>query len=588
MKEKSRAGFHIIQVMMIALAAILLLALFLLTGVSENVKITETRSAEGSIQIKNFICEEYAQADAPVGVMEEYRFVIPENLLHDTSLNFYLVHQYAQVYLDGECIYRLEVSEDLPVIKTPGCNWATVPIYHEDAGKEVCVRVTPVYKDVCSRTIDFRLGPKDALILKQMDKDWMSFVICELLMLSGLVLIGFSIYYIHVYERGSEIIAFGIMSICLGLWRYFDTRFAPFMVPEKPVLLFYLSTGAMMFGMIPLMLSQRGKVHKAVLNGYTLIVACLCVISAVLQFLGIADIREFLPLFHITAIAGLLIMLTSKIRNRKKKCRILDLETVSLILMVIGALLDAMLYYFRNSSTTIVFFPMAILFYILVTVFTHMVHYGRQEQILANQETQIIQSKVTAMMGQIRSHFVFNILNAISGMCKYDPEKADRTVVCFARYLRTNIDIMQDDQPVPFQTALEHLEDYIELEKIRFGDKICLEKQIGTDRFLIPALVLQPLVENSIRHGLIPKPEGGLITLRTWVENGKVRISIQDTGVGFDVNAVRGKAVGISNVRFRLQYMVNGRLIIESTPGCGTTATITLPPSALEAKTQEE
>lgn len=76
------------------------------------------------------------------------------------------------------------------------------------------------------------------------------------------------------------------------------------------------------------------------------------------------------------------------------------------------------------------------------------------------------------MMSQIRSHFVFNILNAISGMCKCDPQKADDTIVCFARYLRNNIDIMEDDKNIPFTTELRQLEDYIMLEQVRFSDKL--------------------------------------------------------------------------------------------------------------------
>ena len=187
-------------------------------------------------------------------------------------------------------------------------------------------------------------------------------------------------------------------------------------------------------------------------------------------------------------------------------------------------------------------------------------------------------SRILLAMNQIRTHFIFNILNAISGMCKYDPAKADRTVVLFARFLRTNIDIMQTDTPVTFSTALRHMEDYITLEQVRFGERLNFVTDIEEDYFCLPPLVLQPLVENAIKHGLSNKPEGGTITLRTWVEGNDVCVSIHDDGVGFDMTQpLREGSVGLQNVRFRLQHIMHGTLALDSAPGEGTTATIRIP-----------
>ena len=200
------------------------------------------------------------------------------------------------------------------------------------------------------------------------------------------------------------------------------------------------------------------------------------------------------------------------------------------------------------------------------------------QKLLAEKENQLMQSRLTTMQSQIRSHFIFNILNAISGMCKYDPEKADQTVVCFARYLRTNIDIMQDEQKVTFRSALRHLEDYVALEQIRFGDHIRFVTQIYVENFMIPPLVLQPIVENAIKHGLTPKSNGGTVRLRTWTVNDEVWIEIRDDGVGFNVDAVSSeRSVGLKNVRFRLEQLMQGRMMINSTPGKGTVVTIAIP-----------
>ena len=187
-------------------------------------------------------------------------------------------------------------------------------------------------------------------------------------------------------------------------------------------------------------------------------------------------------------------------------------------------------------------------------------------------------SRVVLAMSQIRTHFIFNVLNAISGMCLYDPAEANRTVVHFAKYLRGNINILQDDGLIPFRKELEHLEDYIVLEKVRFEDRIQFIKELEVEEFLIPPLILQPIVENAIKHGLLRTKKGGTIKLKTRRENNQIIIVITDNGAGFDVSApIREGAIGISNIKFRLEYMIKGKIEIDSIPDNGTTVTIRMP-----------
>lgn len=182
------------------------------------------------------------------------------------------------------------------------------------------------------------------------------------------------------------------------------------------------------------------------------------------------------------------------------------------------------------------------------------------------------------MMSQIRSHFVFNILNAISGMCKYDPEKADDTVVRFARYLRNNIDIMQEDKNIPFATDLRQLEDYVALEQVRFGDKIEFYTDAETMDFMIPPLILQPVVENAIKHGISKKTGNGTIILRTRRQGETVVITVEDDGIGFDMAELdKEKSIGLKNIRFRLEHLINGTFDISSEVNKGTVVTITIP-----------
>ncbi len=193
-------------------------------------------------------------------------------------------------------------------------------------------------------------------------------------------------------------------------------------------------------------------------------------------------------------------------------------------------------------------------------------------------QSDLNQNRIVLAMSQIRAHFIFNILNAISGMCKYDPEKADATLIRFARYLRGNINVMQEDKLEVFAASLQQLQDYIALEQVRFGDRIRFRTDTPVKDFYLPPLVIQPLVENAIKHGLTPKKEGGTITLRTEQRGDRILITVADDGVGFSAeDAAKKDSVGLSNVRFRLKQLVDGEVRVESTPGEGTLVTLTLP-----------
>ena len=187
-------------------------------------------------------------------------------------------------------------------------------------------------------------------------------------------------------------------------------------------------------------------------------------------------------------------------------------------------------------------------------------------------------SRIVLSLGQIKNHFIFNVLNAISGMCKNEPEKADETIILFSRYLRNNMAVLEDGDMVSFDEVLGNLRDYMELEKIRFGEKITYTEEIEFSDFVMPQMLLQPLVENSLKHGILPKTEGGAISIKAYKEKGNVIIKIIDDGVGFDQSKEYNEdSLGIRNVQFRLKHMINGKLAIKSEIGKGTVATITIP-----------
>ena len=200
---------------------------------------------------------------------------------------------------------------------------------------------------------------------------------------------------------------------------------------------------------------------------------------------------------------------------------------------------------------------------------------------------QLAESRVAISMSQIQPHFLYNALGSISSLCDIDPAKARDATDHFAEYLRMNLESMERFTPIPFRRELNHIETYVWLEQMRFGDKLQVSYEIKAKDFQIPALSVQPLVENAVKHGICAKEQGGSIVIRTCACDAAYQIEVSDDGVGFDIEAEQndGKIhVGIQNVRRRLALMVNGTLQIESWPGCGTVATITIPRTGIQTQ----
>ena len=205
----------------------------------------------------------------------------------------------------------------------------------------------------------------------------------------------------------------------------------------------------------------------------------------------------------------------------------------------------------------------------------------------AKLEKELEENRIAIMLSQIQPHFLYNVLGTIRGLCRKNPELAWEAIGDFSKYLRGNMSSLTNKEKIYFSTELNHIEAYLRLEKVRIGDRLNIIYDIQERDFLIPPLTIQPLVENAIKHGLFDKAEGGTLILHTRWEDDKIVITVKDDGLGFDESAPFSKDdhhthVGLTNVRTRLKQMMNGQLVVVSTPGEGTTATVILPVDQME------
>jgi two-component system LytT family sensor kinase len=207
---------------------------------------------------------------------------------------------------------------------------------------------------------------------------------------------------------------------------------------------------------------------------------------------------------------------------------------------------------------------------------------ARIEHRLQEQAQLLLAAKIEALKSQINPHFLFNTLTSISSLIRSQPDTARTLILKLSALLRR---LLQSHQHfVTLREELESIDEYLDIEVIRFGPKLRVRKEISPDTLdvVVPSMILQPLVENSIKHGFARKVGPGAITIRSHRENGRAVIEVEDDGMGFVLDSLdqpMTSGIGLSNVRERLAVIYGDqyRLKLRSEPGRGTSARIEVP-----------
>ncbi len=206
---------------------------------------------------------------------------------------------------------------------------------------------------------------------------------------------------------------------------------------------------------------------------------------------------------------------------------------------------------------------------------------------LEEQERLLLHARMEALQNQINPHFLFNTLNSVSSLVRFDPDTARELIIKLATILRRLLS--STDAFVPLREEMEFIDNYLDIEVVRFGqDKLHVVKELDPASLdvMIPAMLLQPLVENSIKHGLSSKIDGGSITLRSRITDTKVIVEVEDDGIGMGAaqllerpTGLGGTGIGMANVAERLKvlYGDTARMTIDSREGKGTLVRLRMP-----------
>ncbi|HMH04210.1 MAG TPA: histidine kinase [Candidatus Udaeobacter sp.] len=213
--------------------------------------------------------------------------------------------------------------------------------------------------------------------------------------------------------------------------------------------------------------------------------------------------------------------------------------------------------------------------YIMIVSVAHTLRFHRRAEIGA---AQLASARLQALQAQLRPHFLFNTLNTIAGLTHKAPDKADSVLIMLSELLRLSLETSGETH-VSLQRELDFTEKYLAIMQIRYYDRVCYQFQIAQDALnaSVPTLLLQPLVENAIKHAIEPNPGGGKIDIRACRDADFLGLSVSDTGPGISKSEALREGFGLSSTRARLHELYGEQGFLEIDNESGFTVKIKIP-----------
>lgn len=357
-------------VIVYAAVCVSFLSFFVYMGLFENVSVQNNRLLDTASRTEKVTAEEIADPSAPIGIRRQYQWTLRDLKENDSVLAFYLVHHYAEVYFDGELVYSLMPLDTNRIGESISSNWVIIPVYPEDNGTEVRVVATPVYESVRSRKIEFLILPIHTLYLTQLRADLPQLILGGICIVMGIVVtLAEPVLIWRKKTRNWSVFFLGNFLLLLGIWKITDTRFSPLMFPGNTMLLGYLAIGVIFFACIPFSLYlylQSSKFKPARMLIVSLVISGLSLIALFCQIAGIADFKQTLLLAQIAILLMILTLFTPAF-FRGVHGNVFDSKWswVFVLMLGVGAAIDFLMFYIRDSSSGLVFSIFAILIYTL-------------------------------------------------------------------------------------------------------------------------------------------------------------------------------------------------------------------------------
>lgn len=409
---------------------------------------------------------------------------------------------------------------------------------------------------------------------------------CIFIFVASIALIGTAVGYqlLHL-PKSTLLLKMGLMSLLMGVYMYLDTKDI-FLLNYQLVFNTYMRQAAMMLAALILAAGTTELLHEkrkkiAQITVYALmLVDFACMAVSIIGIIGIYDTGIYWAVIQGIVSLILFVLCVKEIKEKEKPELIMQVSVSVLFVILIAELFNARLSWWLNGICIKTVFGVLFIFLLLWAV--KLVAFNYQESIRAKKlEKELKENQISLAMSQIQPHFIYNSLNSIYHLCEKDVGMAQQAISDFSDYLQRSISAADRSSLISFEEELNHVKTYLKLEQLRFGKDLKVEYHIDRADFMLPALSVQPLVENAVKHGICQKEEGsGTVTITVRECPDSYEVTVLDDGVGFVPGTEEkgeGTHVGIRNVRQRLDILCHATLEIQSEPEKGTTSTIRIP-----------
>lgn len=378
----------------------------------------------------------------------------------------------------------------------------------------------------------------------------------------------------------SGLFAIMIFYVCCNIVSNFFYQFSHMSLPMQTAIFLESLSSAVAMPILTIMLFRlcgenykKSPLFYTVIGLFTIYCGLLIYTQFTKDIYYITPDNEYIrgklyPVLLIPAVLIMIVLLIGLYRRRKKitKKNIVGFAfyiTAPMISMVIQMFLYGIPFIVLGSAISCMYLVMVI--------------QNEQAQGYISQKEELALKRADVAVLQMRPHFIYNTMTSIYYMIDQDTEKAQKVTLDFTNYLRKNFTAIAKNDTISFKEELEHTKAYLAVEQVRFEDSLFVEFNTPHTGFRLPPLTLQPIVENSVKHGVDPELKPLYISIITRkVDNGS-EVIVEDTGAGFKETDNDEPHIGLKNIRERLELMCNGTLKITPREGGGTVVKLFIP-----------
>ena len=495
-------------------------------------------------------------------------------------------------------------------------DWNMIHLDEEMTGDTLTIQFTAEYHGFKGYIQPVYIGEDNALVQYLRANAALPYGMAVSVLALGIALLILGIIYSKYNEDKSQIIA-GLMLVAIGVWVTNRSKMPLLLVGSS--VKFYLAFVSLMIESVLILLYVGEKFkrkNKALTNKLTFI--CFLFVVAVMALVLVLryPIEKAVPFGYgaiFLASVYLIYMLWPISYGKESKnfndyiLRSNRIEFIATCFMVIGVCIGIFFDFVVGQArmfTDVGALPkIALNGYAVGQLLVHIYrgYHGVEEREVL--QSKLHDSQMELMMGQIQPHFIFNTLSSIRTLVKVDPDTAYNMIYDFSNYLRANVDNVTNLDGINFASEVEHIKSYVNIEKVRFGERIEVIYDIQDTDFIVPPLSIQPLVENAIKHGVTKKVSGGTVWLKSYEEGNYNVVEVRDNGAGFTperLEEIRNsftddeyesnaqinltgngseqhKSSGMRNIYLRLREMADAEFELESVEGEGTKVRVLFP-----------